>query len=172
MPRPEALEATTAALGSAGRVASERVSGSRKRPFRVLSGTGRLLEIRLVDVCNPDDIALLGAWLCEEAQSLGVPPVILGDYRAAPPFSQAVADEWSRVMRAFNVKVARSAIILSPENETFNLQFARVVRCAGSASRRCFVDAGELRQWLRESLTEAERARVDEVLGSVVGALV
>ena len=172
MPRLEAREGPTAALGSVGRVASERVSGSRKRPFRVLSGTGRLLEIRLVDVCNPDDIVLLGAWLGEEAQSLGVPPVIFGDYRAASPFSQAVADEWSRVMRAFNVKVARSAIILSPENETFNLQFARVVRCAGSASRRCFLDAGELRQWLRESLTEAERARVDEVLGSVVGALV
>jgi hypothetical protein len=172
VPRLEAREGPTAALGSVGRVASERVSGSRKRPFRVLSGTGRLLEIRLVDVCNPDDIVLLGAWLGEEAQSLGVPPVIFGDYRAASPFSQAVADEWSRVMRAFNVKVARSAIILSPENETFNLQFARVVRCAGSASRRCFLDAGELRQWLRESLTEAERARVDEVLGSVVGALV
>jgi len=172
VPRLEALDASTAAPGSVGRVASERVSGSRKRPFRVLSGTGRLLEIRLVDVCNPDDIALLGVWLGEEAQSLGVPPIIFGDYRAASPFSQAVADEWSRVMRAFNVKVARSAIILSPENGTFNLQFARVVRCAGSASRRCFLDAGELRQWLRESLTDVESARVDEVLGSVAGALV
>jgi hypothetical protein len=170
VPRQEALEATTAAFGSVARAATERVSGSRRRPFRVVSGSGRLLEIRLVDVCSPDDIALLGARLSEEAQALGVPPIIFGDYRAASPFSQAVADEWSRVMRAFNVKVARSAIILSPENETFNLQFARVVRCAGSASRRCFVDAGELRHWLREFLTEAERARVDEVLCSLVGS--
>jgi hypothetical protein len=92
------------------------------------------------------------------------PSVIFADYRAAQPFSQAVADDWSRTMRSFNGSIARSAILLDPGNETFNLQFQRVVRCAGSAARRWFADAAELRSWLRDVLTDAELARVDDLL--------
>lgn len=128
------------------------------------SGTGRLLEVCIFDVCSPEDIALLAARLSEDTRALGVPSIIFGDYRAAPPFSQAVADEWSRVMRAFNRRLARSAVLLSAENETFNLQFERVVRCAGSTSRRCFLEVGEIRDWLREFLTDAELERVDQLL--------
>lgn len=155
--------ATSRELG-ARRLAVEGIRDSQDRPFTVLSGFGRLLEVRVFEVFSVDDIASLSAALAEEALALVAPPVIFCDYRAAPPFSQAVADEWSREMRGFNAKVVRSAILISPDNETFNLQLARVVRCAGSASRQLFSDAGELREWLWELLTATELARVDELI--------
>ncbi|MGO9832707.1 MAG: hypothetical protein ACLP1X_00685 [Polyangiaceae bacterium] len=146
------------------------VPDALERPFTVLSGSGRLLEVRVFDVCRIDDIASLTARLIREARALAGPPIIFGDFRAAPPFSQAVADGWSRDMRGFNDKVARSAFLLSPENETFNLQFARVVRCAGSAYRRWFCDSGELREWLRAFLTDVELGRVDQLMCPAVFA--
>jgi len=137
---------------------------SAGRPFTVLSEVGRLLEIRLFGVCGLDDIAALTAQLREAAHSLDGRPIIFGDFRRAPPFSQAVADQWSRDMRGFNDRLTRSALLLSTENGTFNLQFERVVRCAGCASRRLFSSAGELREWLRGSLTQVELARLDRLL--------
>jgi len=139
-------------------------SGPARPSFVVTSGTGRLLEVRALEVFRPGDVFCLAGELSERAQGLTAPAVIFADYRAAPPFSQAVADEWSRVMRAFNSRVAGSAVLLSPDNETFNLQFARVMRCAGSASRRSFLDGGELRDWLRDLLTDVEIGRLDHLL--------
>jgi len=140
--------------------------GSRRAPFTVLSEVGRLLEIRVFGVCSVDDIVALTCQLREAAHLLDGQPIIFGDFRTACPFSQAVADEWSRDMRGFNGKLTRSALLLSAENETFNLQLARVVRCAGWASRRLFSSAGELREWLRGSLTEVELARLNCLLES------
>jgi hypothetical protein len=158
------LDASQGTASARTRGPGHFVSNARERPFTVVSGTGRLLEVCVFDVCRTDDIASLTAALSRKARALAGPPIIFGDFRAASPFSQAVADEWSRDMRAFNGKVARSALLLCPENETFNLQFARVVRCAGSASRRWFREAGEAREWLRAFLTDVELARIDELL--------
>jgi hypothetical protein len=158
------LDASQGTAYARGRGPGRFVSNAPARPFTVISGTGRLLEVCVFDVCGTDDIASLTAALSRKAQALAGPPIIFGDLRAASPFSQAVADDWSRDMRGFNGKVARSALLLCPENETFNLQFARVVRCAGSASRRWFREAGEAREWLRAFLTDVELARIDELL--------
>ncbi len=67
-------------------------------------------------------------------------------------------------MRRFNGAVERSAVLLDSANETFNLQFARVVRCAGMPNRCCFEDAALLRAWLSAALTPEERAAVDQLL--------
>jgi hypothetical protein len=163
----DALERTVSARG---RGPGHFVPDAPERPFTVLSGSGRLLEVRVFDVCSIGDIAALTARLIREGRALPGPPIIFGDLREAPPFSQAVADGWSRDMRGFNGKVARSALLLRPENQTFNLQFARVVRCAGFASRRWFCDCGELREWLRAFLTDVELARVDQLLCPAVSA--
>jgi hypothetical protein len=151
--------------GVSGGFGSDRfVCATSARPFTVFSGVGRLLEVRVFDVCTPSDIAALTARMSHEASGMSGPPIVFADLRAGSPFSQAVADRWSRDMRSFNEKVARSALLLSPENATFNLQFARVVQCAGSPSRRCFCDGAELREGLRAFLTKSELARVDELL--------
>jgi hypothetical protein len=160
-----ALESVaTARERGIGRIAAERVAGACNEPFTVRSGFGRLLEVRVVEVLSVEDIASLSAGLAEGVLALAVRPFVFCDCRSAPPFSQAVADQWSRDMRGFNDKVVRSAILLSPDNETFNLQLARVVRCAGSTSRRLFSEADELRAWLCDLLTDVELARVDQLL--------
>jgi hypothetical protein len=47
----------------------------------------------------------------------------------------------------------------------FNLQIERVVRCAGhSGHRRIFTDLLELREWMRDAATEAERQAIDAFL--------
>lgn len=134
------------------------------RPFAVRSRVGRILEIRVFDVCSPEDIVSLSAQLIEAAEALADSPRIFADFRDAPPFTQAVADRWSRDMRSFNGKVVRSALLLDPMNETFNLQLERVVRCAGWASRRSFCDANELRAWLYPFLNDTERVHVETLL--------
>ena len=98
------------------------------------------------------------------AAGLVEPMILLADYRMASPFSQDVGDAWSRAMRRFNTTVERSAVLLDPANETFNLQLARVVRCAGLANRCCFDEAGLLRAWVAPILTPYERAKLDDLL--------
>jgi hypothetical protein len=142
---------------------SARNNHGKASGLSLRAGVGRLLELQLA--AAPDPARLFGV----TARMIGQVPVltsavIFADYRVATPFSQAVADQWSRSMRAFNANLARSAILLDSSNETFNLQIERVVRCAGSAARRCFSDPAELRGWLREVLTDFELTRVDELL--------
>jgi hypothetical protein len=153
--------------GTAG--AWPKASGRRPpsppgRAFHTALEVGRLVEVRLVGVCSADEIATVSFELRQTARRLTQPAILFCDYRAAPPFSQEVGDLWSRNMRGFNAQVGCSGILLSPDNETFNLQFARVVRCAGLSSRRCFEDPGELRAWLGEHLTEEERSRLERLL--------
>ena len=72
---------------------------------------------------------------------------------------------WSHAMREGNEALIRSAVLVDPGNTMFNLQLDRVVRCAGHAGhRRIFADAGELRDWLGDVATEAERQAIDAFL--------
>jgi hypothetical protein len=135
-----------------------------REPFDVRCVTGRLIELRLFDVSLTDEVTAMNAALMSAAAPLGARAIILADCRQAGPFPHEVGDAWSRAMRRFNGNVVRSAILLEPSNETFNLQIARVVRCAGLPARRWFHDPDELRAFLADVLTECELARLDEVL--------
>jgi hypothetical protein len=137
-----------------------------REPFVVRVQAGRLLELQVFDLGLPEDVEALARAVFAAAAELGVPAILLSDNRAAGPFSQEVGDSWSRVMRQFNARVARSAILLDPANETFNLQLERVVRCAGSTRRRWFCDPFEARAWLADVASPSEMTRLDEVLGT------
>jgi hypothetical protein len=63
-----------------------------------------------------------------------------------------------------NPRLERSAILLSQEHATFNLQVERVVREAKNSARRTFRDAAAMVAWLGESLTAAERDSVARFL--------
>jgi hypothetical protein len=144
--------------------APRSVAGVVREPFLVRSQVGRLVELQVFDLGVPDDVAAFTEALMAMSSSLGGPAILLGDYRAAGPFPQEVGDAWSRAMRRFNASVERSAILLDAVNETFNLQIARVIRCAGSQRRRWFYDTFEARAWLADVVTPAEAARLDELL--------
>jgi hypothetical protein len=134
-------------------------------PFDVRCTVGRLVELRLFELSLPDEVTALSVALGSAAAPLGSRAVVLADYRRAGPFPHGVGDAWSRAMRRSNQNVLRSAALLDPANETFNLQIARVIRCAGLPARRWFNEVDELRAWLADVLTEGERARLDAFLG-------
>jgi hypothetical protein len=138
--------------------------GANRDAFEVRSTVGRLLELQLWELSHPDDVAALSASVATLATPIGVRVLLFADYRCASPFPQDIGDAWSRAMRGSNGKVLRSAILLDPANETFNLQVARVVHCAGLAARRCFEDRAELRDWLGEVSSAPERDRIEALL--------
>jgi hypothetical protein len=134
-------------------------------PFIVKSVVGRLVELQVFELALPEDVAVLNAALLAAVSSFATSVVLLADHRRARPFPHEVGDAWSRGMRMANPRVIRSGILLDPANETFNLQMARVVRCAGSPRRRWFDVPSDLRAWLADVATPCELARVDELLG-------
>ncbi len=164
------MDGTALASGLAGqdRVAP-RVAPGCSRPvgesFTVHRQVGRLIELQIGDIGFADEVAALRDALLAASASLEGPSLLVADHRSAGPFPQEVGDAWSRAMRRYNGSVERSAILLRRDNETFNLQMARVVRCAGSPRRRWFYDPAEVRTWLAEVMTPAEVARLDEFLG-------
>jgi hypothetical protein len=120
--------------------------------------TGRLVEVRIGRLAGLADIESLNAAVSAAFRSAGPGAVVCADHRAAYPLlSRDMADAWSRGMRGANRTVGRSAILLHPANETYNLQIERIVHCAGHERRRVFADPRELLDWLDGDLTEAER---------------
>ncbi len=133
-------------------------------PFVVRAHVGRVVELKMLSLVGLDDVSALSESLLEIIESIGGSALLLADYRAATPFAHDVADAWSRSMRRFNAAVERSAIWLDPANDTFNLQIARVVRCAGSPRRRCMQHAADVRDWLCAVATASEAACIDDLL--------
>jgi hypothetical protein len=133
-------------------------------PFTVRSSVGRVVALRIRRLRHVEDVHCLTRLLHEAARDVGTDTIIFSDCRRTMPVPQEVADEWSRHMREFNKRLARTGILLDRENETFNLQLERVVRCAGNPVRRVFYDPRELREWLSHALTAAEMSLIDELL--------
>ena len=126
--------------------------------------TGRLVEVRVERLVSAKEVELLHAALVDALGSAGPGAVVCADHRRAVPLSWEPADALSSGMRKVNRTVGRSAILLDPENITFNLQLERIVQCAGSPGRRLFTDVGELHEWLAGELTEVERAALRALL--------
>jgi hypothetical protein len=133
-------------------------------PFALCSGVGRLIEVRLWHLFCASDLLAMSASMDGAARQLSSPAIIIADHRRGRPFSAGVADEWSRCMRGFKANVLLSAILLEPNNGTYNLQFERVVRCSVNPARRVFYDARELLGWIAQVATDVELRRVDEIL--------
>ena len=118
---------------------------------------GRVVALRLRGVASIPDIELLHTSVAAAIKTAPGPVFICGDYRRVAPLSRSVSNMWSRAMRRHNPRIARSALLVDPANEMFNLQFERIVHCAGHPTRRLFSDRAELLAWLDGELSAAER---------------
>ncbi len=111
------------------------------------------------------DIGAFTAQVLAATRQTGGRALLCADYRRASPLMPEAAGPWSHAMREANKYIIRSAVLVDPRNTMFNLQIARVVRCAGHAGRRrIFEDVAELRGWLGDAATEAERQSIDAFL--------
>jgi hypothetical protein len=133
-------------------------------PYTVRRKVGRLVELRLLAMRHAGDLVDLRNRVASEAIAAGRQVLICADYRFGMPLPDEVVSAWATEMKALEPLVERSAILLDPINETFNLPFARVAEQGGLPSRRYFTGAPELRAWLREVATEAELSRVDRLV--------
>jgi hypothetical protein len=124
----------------------------------------RLVEVRIDRLDSVDAVASLSAGFFAAVGQTRHGAVIFADHRRASPLSAPVTGVWARDMRRANGSVTRSGILLDKANVVFNLQLARIVHCAGSASRRLFTDPRELYAWLAEPLDEGERAALEGLL--------
>jgi hypothetical protein len=132
--------------------------------FTVRSCVGRLLEVYVRQLRGPDDLAELSRSIAGAAQGCASPCVIFGDHRRTRVIPPDVTDAWSRCMRTWKYNVAMSAILLDPENEPYNLQLERIVRCACNEARQVFYAPEDLREWIAPELTLKELTRLDELM--------
>jgi hypothetical protein len=120
----------------------------------------RLVEVRVRRLETVAAVASLSAGVLAALRCVDSGAVLWADHRRASPISAQVAGAWSRDMRHANRAIARSAILLDPSNEMFNLQILRVVQCAGNPARRLFTDPLELVAWLGDCLSTDDRDRL------------
>jgi hypothetical protein len=128
-------------------------------PFTVECRLGRLVEVRLLAMREPDVTVLQEAMRGAFVQ-VGRKVVICTDLRGIGLLSPTMADLMIGVLAKSNAHLERSAFLLLPEGALFHLQAERVVREAKSAVRRTFRDPRSLVAWLDDVLDDPERARV------------
>lgn len=120
---------------------------------------GRLVETRI-------------AWPLTEAEVLSVSKqhrilfermpglcVAVSDLRKSKVFPSDVAQELIRIMSRVADRIERSAFLL-PDSAILGLQLERAIEEGGGGMRRIFRDPEELKDWLGEALTEAEKLRL------------
>lgn len=126
--------------------------------------TGRLVTIRIGALVS--EAELVGFERALQRAVLGVsgPAVFCTDVRSAQVLPEEVASRIVALMRRLNVRLLRTAILLPPLGATVGLQFERIIREAGSPSRRAFRDAHRASHWLAEVLTPDEQAGLSSFL--------
>jgi len=117
---------------------------------------GRVVEVRVRNLSTVADVQAIDRQVATALRCAGPGAIICADHRFVSPLSGRVADAWAQGMRAANKHIARSALLIEPLNTTFNLQADRIVRCAGSPTRRLVTGLEEMRAWLGGSLSNAE----------------
>ena len=126
---------------------------------------GRLFEIR---VQPPLSVEQLKGFHPQVTRILArVPGQVIGctDLRKARVFGLDVADKLMTIIRTDGPRVERNAYLVG-ESAVFSMQIARVIRMAGSPSRRAFTEPDEAITWLSEVLTEPEILRLREFIAA------
>jgi hypothetical protein len=126
---------------------------------------GRLVELHVAQLRDRPDVVAFCAQVDAATACVPGDVVFCADYRYAHAFASSVAEYWAQAMRRYNKRIARSAILLSHENATFNLQMERMVRVVHNPDRRVFYETAELRDWLAEVLTPEESEELESFLG-------
>jgi hypothetical protein len=128
------------------------------------SGVGRIVEVRVRRLVDVADVESLNAAVFAAMRRAGPGAIVCADYRRVSPLQYGIADVWARAIRKANGSIARSAILVDPSNTMFNLQFERIVQCAGNPARRFFTGVDDVRRWLDVDLTEPERGALQAFL--------
>jgi hypothetical protein len=132
--------------------------------FTVENHVGRLLEIRMASPITLEELGgFQGAILRVVSQTPGTTAVGCTDLLGARVFDQAVTNRLVSIIRHENPRVERNALLVG-EGAVFSMQTERIIREAGSASRRAFRSTTDLTAWLGEVLTASERARLSTFL--------
>ncbi len=67
-------------------------------------------------------------------------------------------------MKSDNLRIERSALLLTDASATLLLQMERLVREAANPARRIFLDRQDLRGWLHLVLSQEEGVALEEFL--------
>lgn len=128
---------------------------------------GRLIEVRAASgyrsVADVDRM-IVGLRALMDSSPTDMKFVIAADWRAVTVMSPETAAQVRIMLMSVNPRLLRSAILMSPEQSTANLQVVRLVREAENEARRMFTDMRKQRDWLAEVLTPQELARLNEFL--------
>ncbi len=147
-------------------VISER-SGSGPRAsiqprFTVDCKVGRLVEARLFQLQNAEEVAIFQAAMRDVFRKAGPKSVVCADWRPAGVLAPDVAEGISSLLRVGNAFFERSAILLGQDQALFGMQVERVVREANNPARRTFRDPLKMRKWLAEVLDAEEVRRMND----------
>ncbi len=121
---------------------------------------GRLIEARLFTMQSLSEASLFQDQMRAAFRRAGSGALICADWRPANVMPPDVADRIAGTLRDSRALIARSAILISRERATFNLQVERVVREAQNPVRRTFREMVPMLDWLGELMSpdEAKRA--------------
>jgi hypothetical protein len=128
--------------------------------FTVENRVGRLLEIRMESPLGDDEVVEFRNLTSSIVRAAPRPLIVCTDLLRARVFSPASATQITSMMQQDNPLVERNGILVG-ESATFSMQIERMLREAGSRSRRTFRDAPALKKWLKEVLTDDELWRLN-----------
>jgi hypothetical protein len=126
----------------------------------VVGRVGRLVEIRCIAPITAEDVATL---IRDIQQFLDTRPeraLSMVDLRQLGLVDPQLIDRVVAFMRAENPRVERSAFLMADSGALQTMQLERMLKQAGSPSRRLFKWARDAEAWLGELLSPAERARL------------
>lgn len=133
--------------------------------YTIEMNVGRLVEAVMQAKVTAADIEAASASIADLAGRIEGQCAVIGDYRATRFLLEEDAAELVNVLRRYNDRIERSAILVSAMSAVGVLQMERMVREMQHPQRRAFRDPHEAAAWLGEILTPAERERLRAVLG-------
>lgn len=128
---------------------------------------GRLVEVRIDNSIRT--VSDVNAWfdavrVVFDRLDSHVRPVVASDWRDCPVLAPDAAECLRDRLTQTNVRVDRSAALVSSKAPIPALQLARVVRQSQNSNRRTFTEAAPFVQWLAEALTPREVTRLRQFL--------
>jgi hypothetical protein len=140
-------------------------------PFTLEHKVGRLVELRLEQRTTLEEAQQIRIKMYLMLGSMPGKVAVITDLLRADPFSSDVADKTVEMFKRDNPKIERTAFVM--RDGAFTHQIERIALDAARATsaekkmspqRRVFRDKLQAFAWLGEVLTDAERARLEEVV--------
>lgn len=132
--------------------------------YTIQKHVGRLVESVMQSKVTRADLESAERSMAAIADSLPGPCVVIADYRETRFMLEEDAAHFAAMLRRYNDRIERSAMVVSASSAVGVLQSERVVRETGHPLRRAFRDPHDAAAWLNEALTPAEQERLRVVL--------